>query len=66
MLDSMQRRGWEQRRLADVRVDRLEALTNLAFLMRIDIDRQENLEEYLRYMDIILEGMKNDESLTDS
>jgi hypothetical protein len=39
----------------------VEALLNLAFLMRADIDRKENLREYLRYMDVILEGMAKDE-----
>ena len=54
------RRGLEIRR-ADVYADRLEALMNLAFLMRTDIDRKENLREYLQYMDVILERMARDE-----
>jgi hypothetical protein len=29
--------------------------------MRADIDRKDNLREYLRYMDVILEGMTKDE-----
>jgi hypothetical protein len=56
-------RDREQRRVVDVYADRLEALTNLAFLMRVDIDHQEKLEEYLRYMDTVLDGMKDDEAL---
>lgn len=58
--------GWARSRLADAYVDRLEALTNLAFLMRADIDRQERLREYLRYMDMVIEGMKMDECLLDA
>jgi hypothetical protein len=54
------KRGLERRR-ADLHADRLEALLNLAFLMRADIDRKDNLREYLRYMDVILEGMTKDE-----
>ena len=62
MVESIEilKRGLE-RRLADVQADRLEALLNLAFLMRVDIDRKENLREYLRYMDVILEAMARDE-----
>jgi hypothetical protein len=56
----MHKRGLERQR-ADVHADRLEALLNLAFLMRADIDRKDNLREYLRYMDVILEGMTKDE-----
>jgi hypothetical protein len=56
----MHKRGLERQR-ADVHADRLEALLNLTFLMRADIDRKENLREYLRYMDVILEGMAKDE-----
>jgi hypothetical protein len=41
--------------------DRLEALLNLAFLMRNDIDRKEKLRQYLRYMDVILERMAKDD-----
>jgi hypothetical protein len=54
------KRGLERRR-ADLHADRVEALLNLAFLMRADIDRKDNLREYLRYMDVILEGMTKDE-----
>jgi hypothetical protein len=62
MVESIEihQRGLE-RRLADIHADRLEALLNLAFLMRADIDRKENLREYLRHMDVILEGMAKDE-----
>jgi hypothetical protein len=55
------KREFERRSQADIHADRLEALLNLAFLMRVDIDRRENLREYLKYVDIILEGMTNDE-----
>jgi hypothetical protein len=41
--------------------DRLEALLNLAFLMRNDIDRKEKLRQYLQYMDVILERMAKDD-----
>lgn len=34
--------------VSDVRMDRLEALQNLAFLMRADIDQRDSLTEYLR------------------
>ena len=62
MVESIEihKRGLE-RRLADVHADRLEALLNLAFLMRVDIDRKDNLREYLGYMDTILERMARDE-----
>ena len=62
MVESIEihKRGLERRR-ANVHADRLEALLNLAFLMRVDIDRKENLREYLRYMDVILEAMARDE-----
>jgi hypothetical protein len=62
MVESIEihKRGLERRR-ADLHADRVEALLNLAFLMRADIDRKDNLREYLRYMDVILEGMTKDE-----
>jgi hypothetical protein len=47
--------------LADMYADRLEALLNLAFLMRNDIDRKEKLRQYLQYMDVILERMAKDD-----
>ena len=37
-------------------MERLEALQNLAFLMRIDVTKPENLTLYLQYMDRILDG----------
>lgn len=46
--------------MSDVRVDRLDALKNLAFLMRIDIDERESLTEYLQYMDLVLERMQEE------
>jgi hypothetical protein len=52
--------------LSDARADRLDALRNLAFLMRVDIDQQENLREYLQYMDLILARMKEDEGVRHS
>ncbi len=58
--------SWARSRLADAYGDRLEALTNLAFLMREDIDRQERLREYLRYMDMVIESMRMDEYLLDA
>ena len=45
----------ERLRTLDVHMDRLEALQNLAFLMRIDVTKPENLTLYLQYMDRILE-----------
>ena len=46
--------------ISDPRVDQLDALKNLVFLMRVDIERRENLTEYLRYMDLILERMRRE------
>ena len=51
----------ERLRTLDVHMDRLEALQNLAFLMRIDVTKPENLTLYLQYMDRILDGMIDDE-----
>ncbi len=51
----------ERLRTLDVHMERLEALQNLAFLMRIDVTKPENLTLYLQYMDRILDGMIDDE-----
>lgn len=42
-------------------MDRLDALQNLVFLMRIDVTKPESLTLYLQYMDRILDGMIDDE-----
>jgi hypothetical protein len=52
--------GKVRQAMSDVRVDRLDALKNLAFLMRIDIDERESLTEYLQYMDLVLERMQEE------
>ena len=52
--------GKERQAMSDVRVDRLDALKNLAFLMRVDIDQRESLTEYLQYMDLVLERMQEE------
>lgn len=47
-------------KVSDVRLERLDALKNLAFLMRMDIDRRESLKEYLQCMDMVLERMREE------
>ena len=47
-------------RVSDLRLERLDALKNLAFLMRVDIDERESLTEYLQYMDLVLERMQEE------
>ena len=49
-----------QRDAADVAADRLEALRNLTYLMRVDMDDRENLRMYLSLMDRVLDGMMDD------
>jgi hypothetical protein len=63
MVDTVEthQRRFDRERLADIYADRLEALLNLAFLMRNDIDRQEKLRQYLQCMDVILERMAKDD-----
>ena len=63
MVDTVEthQRRFDRERLADIYTDRLEALLNLAFLMRNDIDRQEKLRQYLQCMDVILERMAKDD-----
>jgi hypothetical protein len=51
----------ERLRTLDVHMDRLDALQNLVFLMRIDVTKPESLTLYLQYMDRILDGMIDDE-----
>ena len=46
--------------MSDIRMDRLDALKNLAFLMRMDIDERESLTRYLQYMDLVLERMQEE------
>jgi len=45
----------------DLRADRLEALVNLAFLLRNDIGSREKTEIYLDIMDRVLASMTSDE-----
>ena len=52
--------GKERQTMSDIRMDRLDALKNLAFLMRVDIDQRESLTEYLQYMDLVLERMQEE------
>jgi|KBSMisStandDraft_5_1062788.scaffolds.fasta_scaffold1706283_2 hypothetical protein len=51
---------YENERIAERHGDRLEALMNLAFLMRNDIERPENLRSYLQLMDGVLKKMTED------
>ena len=51
---------YENERIAERHGDRLEALMNLAFLMRNDIERPENLRSYLQLMDGVLQKMTED------
>lgn len=48
-------------KMDELHADRLEALCNLAFLMRSDIASRERLEMYLQMMDGVLAGMTADE-----
>ena len=56
--------GWspeKEERMWDLRADRLEALVNLAFLLRYDIANREKTEIYLDMMDRVLSSMTTDE-----
>ena len=52
------RQSWDP---VEAAADRMEALRNLAFLMREDMQSQENLRMYLQLMDRVLDGMMDDE-----
>ena len=56
--------GWspeKEERKWDLRADRLEALVNLAFLLRNDIESHEKTKVYLDIMDRVLASMTSDE-----
>jgi uncharacterized protein YeeX (DUF496 family) len=58
--------GWSpgnDERIRDLRADRLEALVNLAFLLRNDMNSHDKTEVYLDMMDRVLAGMTSDEIL---
>jgi len=60
------KKGAASLRSADLYADRLDALRNLTFLMRVDIDRREQLKGYLQYMDTILKGMTEEAMMRNS